>query len=260
MLKTEHLYKLLLATCLLISFHTSAKELTVGFGQNRSPFVIDKSGKGLEIDVFREALAHKGHTLTVEHFSNKRLAVVLEKIPRIDAVAAVQAKPGDKFHYVPKYMVYDNFAISRKKDKLKIKTIADLKGHSIVTWQNAYRDLGPEYNQLFNPKGNEAYKLRYQELVSQRTQNITFWRNGAQVIIIDKTIFLWHKKQLSDVLDTSAELVYHPIFSGKTFFHAGFRDPQIAKDFEEGLKHLKETGRYDELYRKYTEFSTKAPK
>ena len=245
--------------CVMICFllEVQGKEVKVGFGQSKAPFVIEKSGTGLEIDIFREALAYKGHSLSVEHFSNKRLQRVLKDMKTLDAVATVQKDLKDGFHYVANFVVFDNYAISRLEDQLKLKKIADLKGLKVVTWQNAHQDLGAVFKEMFKPLPFAPYKEMYREESSQRRQNIAFWRKSTQVIIIDKTIFLWYQQQLSRVLNTKGAVRYHPIFSGKTYFYAGFRDAQIAKDFSEGLEHLKSTGRYRELYELYTDFSKK---
>lgn len=241
----------LLAATLLFSVKAWSDEFTVGFGQDKPPFVIGKTKTGLEIDIFREALAYKGHTLNVFHMPNKRLQRALIDTQDIDAVATVRQVPGDGLYYVDEFMYFDNYAISKVRDDLEINEVSDLIGLSIITWQNAYRDLGPDFENAFQPNPPEAYKSLYKEHHSQEGQSLMFWEDRAQVIVIDKTIFGWYSKQLSGETDTSPEVVYHPIFSGRTYFQAAFRNEQLAKDFEEGLENLKSTGRYDELYHKY---------
>jgi len=226
--------------------------VVVGFGIDKPPFVIGSSKKGLEIDIFREALAYRGHTLEVVHLPNKRLQKALLSIQGIDAVATVRQVPGDGLYYVDDFIYFDNYAISRKQDNLKISKVSDLVGHSIVAWKNAYRDLGATFEELFQPDPPKSYKKYYIEHNSQTRQNEMFWRGRSQIIVVDKTVFEWHRKQLSEKYDTTAEVVYHSIFSGKTYFQAAFKSRELAKDFEEGLEHIKKTGVYDDLYKKYT--------
>ena len=230
-----------------------ADELRVGFGQDKPPFVIGKSKTGLEIDIFREALAYKGHSMEVNHMPNKRLQIALLENPDIDAVATVRQDAGDGLYYVDEFMYFDNYAISKMEDNLDINNVSDLKGKSVITWQNAYRDLGPEFEETFKPNPPEEYKSKYREHPSQEGQNLMFWGDRAEVIVIDKTIFGWYRQQLSDRTDTTPEVAFHSIFSGRTYFQAAFKSEALAQDFEEGLMHLKETGRYDELYNKYTQ-------
>lgn len=230
-----------------------SEEVVVGFGIDKPPFVIGSSRAGLEIDIFREALAHKGHTLKVAHLPNRRLQRALRIMQGIDAVATVREVPGDGLYYVDNFVYFDNYAISRKKDNLKINEISDLKGRSIVAWQNAYRDLGATFERLFEPGKSTPYNKDYMEHSSQEGQNAMFWKGRVEVIIIDKTIFEWYRNHLSRKYDTTADVVYHPIFSGRTDFQVAFKRRELAEDFEEGLNHIKETGVYEELYEKYTE-------
>lgn len=231
--------------------HCRANELMVGFGQDKPPFIIGKTRTGLEIDIFREALAYKGHTMKASHMSNRRLQNALLTTQNVDAVATVRQVPGDGLYYVDEFIYFDNFAISKARDNLTINEVSDLIGLSILTWQNAYRDLGPEFERAFDPSQSGYDNSNYMEHYSQESQTLMFWEGRAQVIVIDKTIFGWHSKQLSDRTDTTQEVVYHPIFSGRTYFQAAFGNEALAKDFEAGLEHLKSTGRYGELYRKY---------
>ncbi len=249
---------------LLFNAQSWAKELIVGFGQNKAPFVIGMTKQGLEIDIFREALAHKGHSMKVYHMPNKRLQIALISMKNVDAVATVREVPNDGLYYVDEFMYFDNYAISKMKNNLKISQVSDLKGLSILAWQNAYRDLGSEFELLFKPEPykqnkkdykpepSKQYKKVYREDVNQNSQNKLFWLDRAQVIIIDKTIFNWYRIQLSKELDTNSEVIYHSIFQGKTYFQAAFKNKELVKDFEEGLKYIKNTGRYNQLYYKYT--------
>lgn len=250
-LKNGNVFIALFGIILIFSAKGWADELTVGFGQDKPPFVIGKTKTGLEIDIFREALSYKGHSMKVHHMPNKRLQLALLGTQNIDAVATVRQVPGDGLYYVDEFMYFDNYAISKSKDNLEINAIPDLVGLRVVTWQNAYRDLGPEFENTFQPNPPEEYKTLYIEHSSQEGQNLMFWRERAEVIVIDKTIFGWYRQQLSEEADTTPEVTYHSIFSGKTYFQAAFKSEELARDFEEGLKHLKDTGRYDQLYNEY---------
>ncbi len=228
-----------------------AYELRVGFGQDKPPFVIGRTKTGLEIDIFREALAYKGHSMEVRHMPNKRLQIALLSEQSIDAVATVRQVPGDGLFFVDEFIYFDNYAISKVEDNLEINGVSDLIGLRVVTWQNAYRDLGPEFESIFKPSPPEGYKNLYTEHASQEGQNLMFWGDRAEVIVIDKTIFGWYRQQLSDVTDTTPEVTFHNIFSGRTYYQAAFKSEELARDFEEGLKYLKVTGRYAQLYSEY---------
>jgi polar amino acid transport system substrate-binding protein len=230
-----------------------AREIVVGFGYDRTPYVIEKNNTGLEIDIFREALAIKGHTLAPQYMSNARLQVAMENPNSLEAIAAVRSTPGDGLYYVNDFVCFDNYAISRAKDNLKINEISDLKGLTIIAWQNAYRDLGPLYASLFKPLPNDEYKALYKEIVNQESQSEMFWRGRAQVIIVDKLIFNWYRKNLIGV-DTTELVKLHTIFPQKTYCQTAFRNKALAIEFEDGLNQLKKSGRYNELRKKYEDF------
>lgn len=245
--------KVLRAICLLLAWLAAAscqaKELLIAFGKDRPPYVYDEDKRGLEIDIVRAALQPKGYTIRVIHVSNRRLQVAINAMG-MDGSATVR-EAHDGTYYSDNYITFENFAISKKQDGLVIQSVADLKGKSIVAWQNAYRDLGPEFEAMFNPKAQTASRRQYFELPSQMAQNKMFWAGRAQVIIIDKTIFLWYRKTLAGAMDTSAEVVFHNIFLERTSFRVAFKNAKVRDDFNEGLRHLRSSGIYQQLYERY---------
>ncbi len=64
------------------------------------------------------------------------------------------------------------------------------------------------------------------------------------------TIFQWQTKQLSNQVDATEGIVYHKIFSEKTEFQVNFKERQIRDDFNEGLKHIREKGIYQQIFDK----------
>jgi polar amino acid transport system substrate-binding protein len=230
------------------------KKLVIAFGMDKPPFVFDQEQRGLEIDIVREALKYKGYSFYVKHMPNNRLQVALLEMKNIDGVATVRKKD-DGTYYSDNYITFENLAITKKKSGLVINTIADLKGLRIVSWQKSYRDLGPEFEKLFSPdppNNSPYFGKQYLEIASQRNQNKMFWTGRAEVIIVDKTIFEYYRKELSKQFNTSEEVVYHNIFPELTHYQVAFRDPQIRDDFNEGLKYLREKGIYQKLVDNYT--------
>ena len=64
---SHHKSVIFLLFSLFIASNAFAKDVVIGFGKNKAPFVIKETGEGLEIDIFREALAFKGHTLVISN-------------------------------------------------------------------------------------------------------------------------------------------------------------------------------------------------
>ena len=241
-----------LALCLGTLTPALARELTIGFGVDKPPFVFGHDGRGLEIDIMRAALAFKGHTLKIVHVSNRRLQIGIKSMG-LDGVATVR-ETADGTHYSDNFITFENYAITRKESGIEIRSVADLRaeGRTVVAWQNAYRDLGPECEALFDPTSiDPPNRVMYTELPSQRSQNVMFWMGRADVIIVDKTIFLFYKRELGKEMDTSSEPVFHEIFPKRTHFQAAFKERKIRDDFNDGLRYLRSSGAYQLFYDQY---------
>ncbi len=227
--------------------------LVIAFGQDKPPFIFGQEKRGLEIDIVREALKHKGISFSVMHMPNNRLQVALLKMKNIDGVATVRKKD-DGTYYSNDFITFNNLAVTKKKSGIVINNISDLKGLTIVIWQKAYKDLGKEFEKMFSPEppyNSPYFNHQYQEIASQKSQNKMFWEGRAKVIIVDKTIFEFYRKKLSKELNTSEEVVYHRIFPELTYYQVAFKDKQLRDDFNEGLKYIKAKGIYQQLVDKY---------
>jgi len=240
-------YFVLLASLILTlsSGAAKSKDVIVGFGKDKPPFVFGEQKRGLEIDIARKALALLGHTLKVVHIDNKALIPSL-LAGRVAAVATARDSQ-QRFCRVDEFIFFENMAISLKNNDLKIHSVDDLKGLSVVAWGRAYKDLGERYQYLFSPKDG-VFPDGYFEHHSQASQNKMFWAGRVDVVIIDKTIFSWYRKELASLYATQQEVVYHGIFSGKTYFPALFNDQKLCKDFKQGLSIMKKSGEYRRLY------------
>ncbi len=250
----ELLFVALLVSCTLVPPESQAEDLRMAFGQGRPPFVFEENGmgRGFEIAIVREALGYRGHTVGHKsHMPNSRLADAVAR-SGFDGAVSVQHRE-DGTYYSEDFVTYINYAISKKKDKVTVDAIRDLTNYRTVAWQNAYLNLGPEFVKFYGPEAEGDHLGRYKEFANQEHQNLFFWKGRADVIIVDRTIFLWFRKRLSDQLDTSAEVTFHDIFGKETHYQVNFRDEGIRDDFDEGLKHLRSSGRYQELIDAYIE-------
>jgi polar amino acid transport system substrate-binding protein len=233
----------------VLSPKLQAAELTIAFSVDTPPYAMEKANSGIEIEIVRAALKHKGHSFKVRQMSYRQLDdAVTEK--GMDAAATV-LKKDDGTYYSENYIIFKNYAITRKSSGIKIDRVAVLKGKSIVAWENAYKDLGPEFESLFSPTVELPYRKKYREIADQAKQVEMFWKKEAEVIVIDKSVMLWFTKQLGEKVGTPEELVYHKIFPEKTEFRIGFKNKQIRDDFNAGLKQIRENGVYQKIYDKY---------
>jgi polar amino acid transport system substrate-binding protein len=233
---------------LLCATRLPAKELVIAFTLDTPPYVKDDAKSGISIDLVRAALKPKGYTFTVRQMPYGELADAVET-KGVDAAATVTESDNGTF-YSKNYVAFHNVAITKKDAGIQLDTIADLKGKTIVAWQNAYEDLGPEFKSLFGPKVKAPYREKYREIADQKQQVEMFWKGDAEVIVIDRAVMRWFTKELAGQVDTSAPLEYHKIFRPQTRFRVDFKSKQVRDDFDAGLKELRSSGMYRKIYEK----------
>jgi polar amino acid transport system substrate-binding protein len=227
----------------------AAQELIVAFTLDTPPFVMDDAKTGIEIDIVREALRHHGYTFTTRQMSYGELADAVAT-KGVDAAATV-IKREDGTYYSDNYIVFKNAAITMEHSGITINKIADLKGKSILAWQDAYEDLGPEFQALFSPDVKDSHLKKYREIADQEDQVRMFWQREAEVIVIDESVMRWFTSELAGKVDTSPALVYHRVFPPETRFRISFRRERVRDDFNAGLKEIRASGLYRKIYDKY---------
>ena len=225
-----------------------AKEVSIIFGLALPPYVIQENNSGFEVDIIREALAVKGHTLKPIYASFMMISQSL-KDNKADGAQRGNAElaEGSGYFYADNQTVsYQDVAITLKKNNLKIDSVNDLKDKKVVAFQGASKFLGADFGTAVanNPNYSEtAFELK-------KTQQL--YANGLQVFVGDVNIFKYYKAKVTG-LDTTQEVVFHKIFSNKDIKnnHAVFKEKQIRDDFDAGLKQLKASGKYQEIIKKY---------
>jgi len=230
-----------------------AKDIVVAFSPHKPPYVIGKEGRGLEIDIVREALALEGLTLKVDFFDRRYLRQAI-KFNRTDAAAGLKAVD-DGLYYSDVYISLQNNIISRSDDDIKLSSIASLKGHRFAAWRGAHQVLGNEFNEA---SGN-GKSPTYLEYDNQLIQNKMFWSHRVDLLIIDQFVFNWYQQDLSDSFITTDQITLHPLLPKKTLYHIGFETKEFKEMFNSGLSKLKQSGRYDELRAEYLQSEKTTP-
>ncbi len=240
----------LVITCSL-SAAVRAETLAIAFGEFKPPYIFGQQGRGLEVDIFREALAYRGHNLQVIHIPDRRRYRALgDNKPRLDGVATIGKGNGEYF-YSDDFISYENYVISRKEDDLSISSVRDLQVITVVAWQNAWAELGEPFRRLFAPDTEGSFPKNYYEHPSQRAQVEMFWRKRIDAVVMDRKIFYWLSRYHLGKEEFASEVVFHSLFVPRTSFRAAFIREQIRDDFNAGLAWLKKTGRYRRLVDRY---------
>lgn len=223
-----------------------ARDLRVAFGQEKAPYlwVEGDQVKGIEYDIVHAALAVEGLGLVPVTLPNRRVTIALTG-EEFDMVTGMQPNQAGRAFYSDEYLTYANFAITRKSRNIKLTSLLDLFEHSVAIWQNAWEDLDLGKLRPSGPAG-----LDYTEFTSQYRQSKFFWVGRCDVNVIDRNIFLWYSRQLADEMDTSAELDFQNILP-IIRVRAAFRDVSDRDAFNAGLKKVKASGSYDQVFARY---------
>jgi len=220
----------------------SEQALTVAISLDIPPYVMNQAGDGLELDIVREALPAYSVHFIQRPYGELQNAVSAGKA---DASVGVRAAD-DAVFYSDNFITFANYAISKEADNFTIKRIEDLKDHSVLTWQGAWRVLGDAFISLFGPGG--LARDNYMEVADQAEQVRLFWRGRSDVIVIDRSIFNHFSKQQGQSL---SEARLHPVFPPVTNYRVAFRNAAVRDQFNQGVRALCDSGRYTALLNRY---------
>ena len=233
---------------LLASKDGKAENVVMAFALGAPPYTFtsedDQKTKrdGIWIDIYREALAFRGHTLE-PHFTNYNRVETKLKNGTITAVSLLQDRL-PTLHASENAIHFCNFAFEQPGGTAPVQSLADLAGRRLTTWLGARTDLGEAFSKAVDTL---SY---YKEMPSQEAQIRFFVKRGIDFTIVDETIFRYLVRKNGKNPDAYKA---HDIVGGYLRFSAGFVSEKNRDDFNAGIRHLKETGRYDAIYRFYAD-------
>ena len=205
---------------------------------NFEPFYISAGETGVFTDlikaVFYKMPGHEPKFLFGR--SNKRLWHEF-RVGEIDAVSnLIDSEPLEACRS-DKIFLFRDMAITRKRDHLSIKQIADLAGKRIVTYQGAKGFHGEALANAINEQ-------HYRELAQQNWQAKALFNHEADVSIGDIFIFLHSLNKLQYLGVTPDDFSYHDIFPA-IYARMGFRDAQLCRLFNVALKKIRDQNNID---------------
>lgn len=233
-----------------------ADEITMAFGEKIPPFCFPETNSGIEIEVLSQALAFRGHVLKPVYYSFARIPVAF-KSHQVDAAMTDlgQDMTAVGAYYADPAVFYDNVFITLKERNIVIRKPEDLKGLSVLSFPGGAKRY-PDWLGAVNKAG------RYFEQNDQALQVLTLDKGRYDVVLSDRNIFRYFTLLLS--LNKSIQLrpvteqsfvKFNPMDYRAVFWNRRYRD-----DFNAGLKHIKENGHFDAIYRKYLGDNKAEPK
>jgi polar amino acid transport system substrate-binding protein len=224
---------------------STAIELRVSVAQGLPPYIIYEKNRGMELDIVRESLALKGHSIKTVYLPKKRVSTAFGK-GKVDAALTVNESSSIKTaHYSDSYITYQNVVIALAENNFTIDKVNDLDGYSVVGFQRATLFLGKEFASM--AKRNS----KYSERVDQSLQISLLFSKRTDLVVMDTNIYKYYKN-LETIVDVNQPVTIFEIFP-PSYYKVAFRDKTIKKDFNEGLRVLRSSGRYQEIIRSYTD-------
>ena len=228
---------------LTIAMFSSGQTVTVGVG-NFEPYFIAKGQTGIFTELLDAIFDGIPNYQPVYQFdrSNNRLFQEF-KDGKLDAVANVFENMDLAPCHTKSFFHFQDMAMSRKVDNLKINSIKDLNGKSIITFQGAREFLG-------NSFAEQTHNGPYVELANPGHQVRQLARGKGDVSIGDLFVFLHNLKMVSGLKMTPADFQYHKVIP-KNSTRMGFNDLKLCRLFEKSLAQVEKKGIDKKIYNKY---------
>lgn len=223
-------------------------DVSMAFGDNLPPYIMTHNHSGIELDVVRAALAHRGHVLRPQYLPMARLPITFIE-GRVDALMldVGQDMSAHGGHYGTPPILYDNVLITLKSRHLLLRQPRDLVGLSVMSFIGAavrYPDwLGP----VSRGPG-------YVERNNQAAQPLLLALGRYDAVFSDRSIFQYHMNQQarSDPRFVAPAVDIYPLPPpDPRDYRPVFRDAAIRDDFNAGLAQLHKSGAFRAIYDKY---------
>lgn len=228
----------------------STRELRVGIGLTKPPYIMASGKTGLEYEIIEKALSAAGYKMVAQPYPPAR-SLALLRAGLLDAMITVNEGIGDAGHFSDDYIVYRNVAITLAERNIALHSAQDLANYSIAAFQNARLILSPEYAAAV--EGHPDYK----EYPQQITQNKLLYSGRVDVVISDRLIFRYLSREINSGahadLDPHQEVTIHTLFPA-TPHKAVFRDAAARDAFNNGLRTIRQNGTYGAILKKYSTY------
>ena len=221
---------------------TQSRSLKMAVGLSLAPYVISETNSGISLEIVMGALKLKGYTLAPIYVPfGERVKAYEEQ--KLDSIMTIDERSGVQAFYSDVVTTYQNVAICLKSKHLPIARMSDLRGKHLIAFQDATIYLGEEF-------AAAAKAGQYEEVATQADQVLALYAGKADVIVMDKNIFLYYRAQVAKQIDVTQPIVMHGLFP-KNEYKAAFTSKDVRDDFNEGLKRLRESGEYKRIMKRY---------
>lgn len=231
--------------CLAAALPARATPVNVAL-REVAPYVFkDESGqwRGMEYEIIAESFAHEGFNVLPTIVPFARVLYTYANDPTIDAASPILPSFQLGGFLTDSHVTFANVARALIATDLRIDTVLDLSGKSIVAFQNARLVLGPAFeavtanNPLYREEANQVYQVKM--LYAGRTD----------LIVGDRRIFNF--QAASPANDIGLTPVVDFRLFPPTSYSLVCRSEAVGRAFNRGLAALKSSGGYARILDRY---------
>lgn len=238
--KLSVLAVLLAAAAVMAGAQTQLKAVV---GLSLPPYIMQGADNGVDADIVRQALAESNYGLKLEYVPFARVSVSMANKTADCAFPINEASGVTGVFYSDSHISYQNVVVGLTSKALKIASISDLKGLRVVAFGEAKNYLGPEFASMAKANKN------YYEIADQESQVKMLFKDRADVLVMDINIFKYFRQNIKG-MDVSQDVTFYKVFA-PTAYKVAFTSREVCDKFNTGLKSLKASGKYDQIFKTY---------
>ena len=230
----------------LLAPPAQADTITMTFGASTPPYAFPDTGRGIEVDIIREALAQFGHELTPVFVPARRIAFEFIQ-GKVDAASKDQGEDLTQHGgiYGDVSVKFQDVIFTLADNDITIDEPADLETLRVVAFQNASK----HYSEWLEPlSGSQGYS----ETADQSLQVKMLHRGRADAIVADRNIVQYLTKLVAQEGKIGIKPVKISDFADPWGYRPIFKSEALRDQFNSGLDKLITSGRYQEIVESYT--------
>ncbi|MAD03984.1 MAG: amino acid ABC transporter substrate-binding protein [Pseudoalteromonas sp.] len=224
-----------------LSEPNTQKPIIVAASSSLPPYVIEDTNSGIQLEILKAALKSQGiSNIDIHYMSNKRAEQQLMH-GKVDIVLNFPDALTTRVYKSDELLRYQNVAVSLANKELKINSIYDLAGKSVLAFQNATNFIEAPFKSVTN------ILRSYEEVVNQEAQVDHLMKGWVDVIILERRVFLYYFEKYKQSGEVKP-FVVHAIFK-EAPRPAYFHSKTLKNVFNLGLDEIIESGEYQAIIR-----------
>lgn len=236
------MYRLLFLLFIFSLFEINAKEISVLSSEGPPHTIKHQSNNGIDLDIVKAVLNRLNYRVNF-HFVPLGRAETLVKAGQFEVMAPIFSATDEAQFFISHPIVkYAPTVFSLRNHKFAPSSLADLNGHSIITFQGAPGYFGSVFAEL-------AKQESYFESPSMEVIPESLYKGRYDYAVLDKYIFYYFYR-LTDKQRDLSMFSEHTLIPPVTA-SAAFKNEKLRDDFNRELVLFLLDGGYQRVVEKY---------